>query len=498
MSKRVYFNDLTLRDGHQSLAATRMTTEQCMRVLPIIKNAGYNMFELWGGATLDSAIRFTRDNPWDRLEGFKKELGGGQKIISLLRGQNLFGYSSYPDDLLISFIRQSIESGSENMRIFDALNDIRNLRMSIVATKAYGGKTEAAICYTVSPVHTTQYFVDYAKKLEAEGVDRIAIKDMAGLLEPKVASVLFKALKSELHVPVVLHTHATTGVSIVNEALAMKYGIDAMDTCITPFAGGSSHSPIEVMAVVAEQMGFDPGLDKDAIEKAQMVLRDIFTELKDTIKQYGKYWVKPVHFADVPRNKVDKMVEAIMKDPEDLDTAITVSREIMSDLGYPPYNDQIFVSQIPGGMLSNLRNQLKGLGVPDDKFDDVMKEVPLVRADVGYVPLVTPTSQIVDTQAAFNVMTGDRYSFTSNEFRDLVRGAYGKVPGKIDPEFQDKILAGGGDIVKYRPASYLMPVLEDDYSSFPFIHDRKDLLLHLLFNPAADEFLKLRDEKKTK
>lgn len=489
MAKRVYFNDVTLRDGHQSCAATRMTTEQCMRVLPIIKDAGYNIFELWGGATLDSAIRFTRDDPWERLEKFRDCLGGGEKIQSLLRGQNLFAYNPYPDDVLIAFIRQSIESGSGNMRIFDALNDIRNLRMAILATKAYGGKVEAAISYTTSPVHTTEYFINYAKSLEKEGVDRIAIKDMAGLLHPEVAEVLFPALKKELNVPVVLHTHSTTGVSIVNLALAMKYGIDAMDTSISPFAGGPSHSPIEVMAIVAEEMGFDHGLDKEAISKAQDKLRVIFEELKDSIPSFGKFRRKPVRFEDVPRDKVAKMVDAIEK--ADLNTAIAVSREIMSDLDYPGYDDRIFESQIPGGMLSNLQKQLSGMGVPAEKLDDVMAEIPSVRADVGYVPLVTPTSQIVGTQAAFNVMTGSRYAFVSNEFKMILLGEFGKTPAPVNQEVLYSVCGEDAEVKKYRPASYLMPGMEDPVDE-PFIKDHKDLLLHKVFGAAADEFLQLK------
>ena len=489
MAKRVYFNDVTLRDGHQSCAATRMTTEQCMRVLPIIKDAGYNIFELWGGATLDSAIRFTRDDPWERLEKFRDCLGGGEKIQSLLRGQNLFAYNPYPDDVLTSFIRQSIESGSGNMRIFDALNDIRNLRMAILATKAYGGKVEAAISYTTSPVHTTEYFINYAKALEEEGVDRIAIKDMAGLLHPEVAEVLFPALKKELNVPVVLHTHSTTGVSIVNLALAMKYGIDAMDTSISPFAGGPSHSPIEVMAIVAEEMGFEHGLDKEAISKAQDKLRVIFEELKDSIPSFGKFRRKPVRFEDVPRGKVAKMANAIEKG--DLNTAIAVSREIMSDLDYPGYDDRIFESQIPGGMLSNLQKQLAGMGVPAEKLDDVMAEIPSVRADVGYVPLVTPTSQIVGTQAAFNVMTGSRYAFVSNEFKMILLGEFGKTPAPVNMDVLHSVCGEDAEVKKYRPASYLMPGMEDPVDE-PFIKTHKDLLLHKVFGPAADEFLQLK------
>ena len=489
MAKRVYFNDVTLRDGHQSCAATRMTTEQCMRVLPIIKDAGYNIFELWGGATLDSAIRFTRDDPWERLEKFRDCLGGGEKIQSLLRGQNLFAYNPYPDDVLISFIRQSIESGSVNMRIFDALNDIRNLRMAILATKAYGGKVEAAISYTTSPVHTTEYFINYAKALENEGVDRIAIKDMAGLLHPEVAEVLFPALKKELKVPVVLHTHSTTGVSIVNDALAFKYGLGAIDTAISPFAGGPSHSPVEVMAIVAEEMGFDHGLDKKAIEKAQDKLRVIFEELKDSIPSFGKFRRKPVRFDDVPRAKVAKMVAAIEKN--DLKTAIDTSREIMSDLDYPGYDDRIFESQIPGGMLSNLQKQLSGMGVPAEKLDDVMAEIPSVRADVGYVPLVTPTSQIVGTQAAFNVMTGSRYAFVSNEFKMILLGEFGKTPAPVNQEVLHQVCGEDAEVKKYRPASYLMPGMEDPDEA-PFIKTHKDLLLHKVFGAAADEFLQLK------
>ena len=489
MAKRVYFNDVTLRDGHQSCAATRMTTEQCMRVLPIIKDAGYNIFELWGGATLDSAIRFTRDDPWERLEKFRDCLGGGEKIQSLLRGQNLFAYNPYPDDVLTSFIRQSIESGSVNMRIFDALNDIRNLRMAILATKAYGGKVEAAISYTTSPVHTTEYFINYAKALENEGVDRIAIKDMAGLLHPEVAEVLFPALKKELNVPVVLHTHSTTGVSIVNDALAFKYGLGAIDTAISPFAGGPSHSPVEVMAIVAEEMGFDHGLDKKAIEKAQDKLRVIFEELKDSIPSFGKFRRKPVRFDDVPRAKVAKMVAAIEKN--DLKTAIDTSREIMSDLDYPGYDDRIFESQIPGGMLSNLQKQLSGMGVPAEKLDDVMAEIPSVRADVGYVPLVTPTSQIVGTQAAFNVMTGSRYAFVSNEFKMILLGEFGKTPAPVNQEVLHQVCGEDAEVKKYRPASYLMPGMEDPDEA-PFIKTHKDLLLHKVFGAAADEFLQLK------
>jgi pyruvate/oxaloacetate carboxyltransferase len=329
--------------------------------------------------------------------------------------------------------------------------------------------------YTTSPIHTTQYFVDYGKRLLEEGVDRIAIKDMAGLLHPKDAVVLFPALRKEINLPIVLHTHTTTGVALVNLALGMKYGLDQFDTCISPFAGGPSHSPIEVMAVIAERMGFEHDLDKDAISKAQDVLRVIFEELKGSIPSFGKSRRKPVYFDDVPVDKVDKMVEAIMKTPEDLDTAIAVSREILADLDYPGYDDKVFITQIPGGMISNLQSQMKEMGVTGDMMDAVMEEFPKVRKDVGYVPLVTPTSQIVGSQAAFNVLAGERYAFVSNEFKMILRGEFGKTPGPIDEEFRKKILGDDVEVKKYRPASYLMPVLEDEVN-LPFIKSKKDLL----------------------
>ncbi|MCB0170058.1 MAG: hypothetical protein KDJ97_05855, partial [Anaerolineae bacterium] len=327
MSTKSQFVDLTLRDGHQSLAATRMTTEQAMRVLPIIKDAGFAAFELWGGATLDSSIRFLDEDPWDRLATFKETLGGGEKIRALLRGQNLFGYQPSADDLVISFVKEAVLTGVGIMRIFDALNDWRNLQISILTTKAYGGTVEGAISYTTSPVHTTEYFVNFAKKLEEEGADQIAVKDMAGLLYPTDALDLFKGLKQNLSVPIVLHSHTTTGVACLNEVIGMHLGLDYIDTAITPFAGGTSHPPIEVMAVFAEEMGIDHGLDKALILKAQAELFKIFDELKDVIPVYGKFY-QPVSFDDVDRRQVNKIIELVAKETYDsIKEAIPLMRE---------------------------------------------------------------------------------------------------------------------------------------------------------------------------
>lgn len=487
MSTKTQFVDLTLRDGHQSLAATRMTTEQAMRVLPIIKDAGFAAFELWGGAVLDSSIRFLDEDPWDRLATFKETLGGGGKIRALLRGQNLFGYQPSADDLVISFVKEAVLTGVGIMRIFDALNDWRNLQVSILTTRAYGGTVEGAISYTTSPVHTTEYFVNFAKKLEDEGSHQIAVKDMAGLLYPTDALDLFKGLKKNLSVPIVLHSHTTTGVACLNEVIGMHLGLDYVDTAITPFAGGTSHPPIEVMAVFAEEMGIDHGLDKAAILKAQAELFKIFDELKDVIPVYGKFY-QPVTFDDVDRRQVNKIIELVAKEThEAIEQAIPLMREILMSLKYPTYDDKIFEAQVPGGMLSNLHNQLKGMGQLN-QYDAILDEIPRVRADAGYVPLVTPTSQIVGSQAAFNVIMGERYKTVSDPFKMILKGEFGRTPAPVNPDVVAKVLTGTEEPLKYRAASYLKPVLEDEYN-FPFIKTHKDLLLYLLFGQSATNFL---------
>lgn len=488
MSTKSQFVDLTLRDGHQSLAATRMTTEQAMRVLPMINDAGFAALELWGGATLDSCIRFLDEDPWERLATFKETLGGGEKIRALLRGQNLFGYQPSADDLVISFVKEAVLTGVGIMRIFDALNDWRNLQVSILTTKAYGGKVEGAISYTTSPVHTTDYFVSFAKKLEEEGADQIAVKDMAGLLYPTDALDLLRGLKSNLSVPIVLHSHTTTGVACLNEVIGMHLGVDYIDTAITPFAGGTSHPPIEVMAVFAEEMGIDHGLDKELILKAQAELFNIFDELKEVIPHYGKYY-QPVSFDDVDRRQVNKIIDLVAKEThESIEEALPLMREILSSLKYPAYDDKIFEAQVPGGMLSNLHNQLKGMGQLD-RMNDILEEIPRVRADAGYVPLVTPTSQIVGSQAAFNVIMGERYKTVSDPFKMILKGEFGRTPAPVNPDIAAKVLDSSEEPLKYRAASYLTPVMEDEYE-LPFAKTHKDLLLYLLFGQSAENFLK--------
>ncbi len=491
MEKRqVQFLDVTLRDGHQSLAATRMTTPQIMRVLKQVDAIGYPILELWGGAVLDSCLRFLNEDPWERLELFRETLGGRTKIRALLRGQNLFGYQPVADDLVIAFVRQSVESGVGMMRIFDAMNDWRNLQTAILATKAFGGKAEGALSYTTSPVHTNDYFLEYARQLEAAGVDALAIKDMAGLLYPTDALDLMRRLRQQTTLPITLHSHTTTGVATLNAVIAMHLGIDYIDTAITPFAGGTSHPPIEVLIVFAEAMGLDHGLDKELILQVQQELFTIAEELHDSIPDYGKYY-RPVTYADVDQRKVHQILELVAKlDPVAIEQAIPLMRELLMGLGYPPYDDKIFEAQVPGGMLSNLHKQLKGMGQLD-KMDRILEEIPIVRRDAGYIPLVTPTSQIVGAQAAFNVMSAKRYQLVSDEYKMILRGEFGRTPAPVNPEVLKQVLGADAEPLKYRVAAYLMPVMEDTYD-LPFVKTHKDLLLYLAFRQGAPAFLKKR------
>jgi pyruvate/oxaloacetate carboxyltransferase len=372
--------------------------------------------------------------------------------------------------------------------------------MALIATKAYGGQVEASISYTVSPVHTTDYFVEYGLKLEQEGADQIAIKDMAGLLYPTEAVKLFRELRTKLTVPLTCHSHSTTGVGTLNAVIAMQTGLDYIDTAITPFAGGTSHPPVEVLIVFAEELGLDHGLDKSAILKAQEELFNVFSELSDYIDaEASPASRRPVHYKTINRETVREIIALVKQGCDEdndaaraslLERALTLMHSLLHELGYPPHKKGIFKSQIPGGMLSNLQNQLKQMGQLD-RIDQIMQEIPEVRRDVGYVPLVTPTSQIIGSQATFNVMLGQRYQMVSNEFKMLLRGEFGHTPAPINPEVIQKVLDPGETPLKYRPASYLPPVLEDEYP-LPFIKSHKDLLLHLMLKQPADEFLKQR------
>lgn len=487
IKKTIQFHDVTLRDGQQSMAATRMTTGQVLRVLPFIEAAGYESIELWGGAVPDSCIRYLNEDPWERLEACAAQLKNPDKIQALLRGQNLFAYSPFPDDLVIAFIRQALRSGVKVMRIFDALNDRRNLQIPLLAAKAYGGVVEAAISYTTSPVHTQEMFVDYAKELAEDGADRICLKDMAGILHPKTAVTLLPALRAQIQIPITLHSHSTTGVGLLNAVIAMMSGIDAIDTAITPFCEGSSHPSVEVLMVFAEQMGLEHGLDVRALQHAQRELWTIAAELSEHNAQLKEYY-RPFSIQDVDRRAVDRVISELGKGSEGIDLALADCRKILADLRFPPYDDRIFSSQIPGGMLTNLQAQLKQMGAPDS-LNEVMQEFPRVRADAGYVPLVTPTSQIIGSQAVFNVICGERYQIISDEFSMLLRGEFGRTPVPPNPDLVRQAVSQKGGEYKYRPATYLKPLMEDP-CTLPFVQSHKDLLLHLMLGQSADDFLK--------
>jgi pyruvate/oxaloacetate carboxyltransferase len=492
MTKRIQFRDLTLRDGQQSLAATRMRTSQALRVIKTIGNAGYLAIEAWGGATLDSAIRYLDEDPFDRLETFREALRQSPtRIQALLRGQNLFAYQPYPDDLVIAFIKQAVESGVQVMRIFDALNDPRNLQIPMLAIKANGAEVEAALAYTVSPVHTVDHFVSFARRMQEDGADRIAIKDMAGILYPWDALELIHGLQQQVSLPLTMHSHDTAGAGTFNAILAMMAGVDVIDTCITPFASGPSHPPVELMIVVAEQLGLDHGLDKDLILQAQRDLFAIAGELQDDGPYFREYY-RPVDYADFDPHTVEEILKLAQHGThESLREGMQLTRALLAQNGYPPHDERIFESQIPGGMVTNLQNQLKDLG-REEIMDAVLAEVPAVRAAAGYPPLVTPTSQIIASQATYNVMTGEPYSFVSNEFKMLLRGEFGKTPIAPDAELMDRVLGADADLVHYRPAAYLLPALEDDVLP-NYVHTHKERLLHHLLGQPADEFLMRRE-----
>lgn len=492
--RKVEFCDLSLRDGQQSLFATRMTTEQGMSVLQDIVDCGFKELELWGGATVDAPLRFLKENPWDRLDRYYKVTNGKTSIRALIRGQNLFAYSPYPDSMIVAFCKAAIKSGVSTMRMFDALNDRRNLMMSLLASKTWGAKTEVALSYTTSPVHTTEWFVKYASELQEDGADVVAIKDMAGLLSPRDAAVLIPAMKKNLKVPITLHTHTTVGFAETASIVAMLSGCDRIDTAIGPFAGGSSHAAIEIISVYAELLGIEHGLDHKAIERSSKKLLAIRKELAafdakaNSLPQLIPY--------PLPPTVLDKMKKAIeLVQAGNYDEARRINIEIMSSFGYPAPDEAQLGAQIPGGMISNLRTQLQSFGQLD-LLPKILEEAAKVREDAGYPPLVTPTSQIVGSQAAFNVQTGERYKVVSREFRDMVIGRYGKT-GTMKPEFVSMI-AGKLDIYKERSGHYVnsLPLTVDEGLNPPeYIKNHRDLLLYYMLPQPTKEYFESGSSK---
>lgn len=402
--KAVRITDLVLRDAHQSLLATRMRTEDMLPMCEALDKVGYWSLEVWGGATFDSCLRFLGEDPWERLRQLKKVLPK-TPLQMLFRGQNILGYRHYADDVVQRFVDKSIEYGMNVFRIFDALNDIRNLEVTIKSVLKGGQHAQGAMCYTTSPVHTLETFVKMAKQLEDLGCQSIVIKDMAALILPMAAYDLVKALKESVKVPVHLHTHATTGVAAMALLKAIEAGCDGVDTAISALSGGSGHVPTESMVETLRGTVYDTGMRQPD-----------FLPIADHIRNIrGKYRAFETSFSGA--------------------------------------DTRIFISQIPGGMISNMESQLKNMDCLD-RIDAVLEEVPHVRKDMGYIPLVTPTSQIVGTQAVMNILMGERYKTVPQESRDVFKGMYGQTPAPVDPEIQKKVLGDEAPIT-CRPADLI-------------------------------------------
>ena len=412
MAKKILITDVTLRDAHQSLIATRMTTEEMLPILEKMDKVGFYSLECWGGATFDACLRFLNEDPWDRLRTIREKCPN-TKLQMLFRGQNMLGYRHYADDVLEYFVQKSVANGIDIIRIFDALNDIKNLQTAIKAAKKEKAHAQVAISYTTGPVFTTEYYVDYAKRIEETGADSICIKDMAALLTPYTTAELVTALKEAVSIPIQLHTHYTSGLASMCLLKGIEAGADILDTAMSPLALGTSHAPTESMVAALKGTEYDTGLDLILLNE----IRDYFMTLRK------------------------KYLDSGLLDPKMLAT-----------------DANALIYQVPGGMLSNLLSQLKQAG-KEDQLQDVLNEVPRVREDSGYPPLVTPTSQIVGTQAVFNVITGERYKMCTNEFKDMVAGKYGTTPMPIDPEFQKKII-GDAPVITGRPADLLEPELD--------------------------------------
>ncbi|MBR6300453.1 MAG: oxaloacetate decarboxylase subunit alpha [Clostridia bacterium] len=443
---KIHITDTILRDAHQSQAATRMTLEDMLPALEILDSIGYWSLECWGGATFDSCMRFLNEDPWERLRTLRKHMPN-TKLQMLLRGQNLLGYKHYADDVVDAFCQKSVENGIDVVRIFDALNDVRNIERAMKAVKKAGGMVEGCISYTISPVHNEEYFVKVAKEIEEMGADTICIKDMANLLLPYDAYSLVKQLKANIKVPIHLHTHNTTGTGDMVYLMAAQAGVDIIDTALSPLANGTSQPCTESMVATFRGTEYDTGLDMNKLLKASEHFRKVAARLKET----GAL------------------------DPKVLNT-----------------DANTLVYQVPGGMLSNLISQLKQANA-EDRYYDVLAEVPRVRKDFGYPPLVTPTSQIVGSQAVLNVLGGERYKMVSKESKGLLRGEYGRLPGEVNEEVRKKCI-GDAELITCRPADLIKPEMDEYREKTKGIaKSEEDVLSYALFPQVAPKFFEHRD-----
>lgn len=519
MEKTIKIRDLTLRDGQQSLFATRMNQQQVDRVLPKYKDAGFYAMEVWGGAVPDSIMRFLNENPWDRLESIYKVIGKKSKLTALSRGRNLFGYSPYPESVIEGFNRNAVKSGISIMRIFDALNDVDNIKSTIKYVKEQGGVADCCVCYTVDPKFTlkerarafwqmkklpkklfnTGYFVDKAKQLESLGADMITIKDMAGLIPPSSSAKIISRLKKELNVPIDFHTHCTPGYGLASTLVAIINGADIVDTSILNFSGGPAAPSFEIIQIFCDKLGVETGVDK-------AVVADINRELGLIRKEHAELdnYEMPREF-DLTKDTLppeidalfDKALDAAQKPDED--TLLEITQEIEKWFRLPEPNEAVKNAEIPGGMYTNMLSQLKQLKL-DHLLSRVLEVVPVVRVAAGCPPLVTPTSQIVGVQAVNYVLDENKkekpYTTKNNQFVSLVKGEYGKTPIDINPDFR-KTICGVEKETPFDIANYKKqpnPKIEEAGNRLLAENEKEELLLEL-FPAVAINFLRDKKEK---
>ncbi|MEW9124507.1 MAG: oxaloacetate decarboxylase subunit alpha [Thermotaleaceae bacterium] len=448
---KIKITETVLRDAHQSLIATRMKTEEMEPILKTLDKVGYHSLEVWGGATFDACLRFLNEDPWERLRLIRKNVKN-TKLQMLLRGQNLLGYKHYADDVVSEFVKKAIANGVDILRIFDALNDVRNLETAIQTTKKEGGHAQAAISYTISPVHNTEHYLKVAKEMVNMGADSICIKDMSGILTPYYAYELVGKLKKAVKVPIQLHTHYTSGIASMTYLKAIEAGVDVVDCAISPMALGTSQPPTEPLVATLQNTPYDTQLSLE------------------TLNEIAEHF-RPIR---------DKYLENKQLDPKVLGVDVNA-----------------LVYQVPGGMLSNLVSQLK-MQNASDKYEEVLKEVPRVREDLGYPPLVTPLSQMVGTQAVFNVVLGERYKMVPKEIKAYVRGEYGRPVVEISEEIKKKII-GNEEVIACRPADRIKPQLKTMKEEMKeYYEQEEDVLSYGLFPQVAVEYFKYRQALKYK
>ena len=450
--KPIKITETVLRDAHQSLIATRMTTEQMLPIVEKMDKVGYHSVECWGGATFDASLRFLKEDPWDRLRKFRDGFKN-TKLQMLFRGQNILGYRPYADDVVRYFVQKSVANGIDIIRIFDCLNDLRNLQTAVDAANEEKAEAQVALSYTLGDAYTLDYWVETAKRIEDMGASSICIKDMAGLLVPYKATELVQALKEAVDLPIQLHTHYTSGEASMTYLKAVEAGVDVIDTAMSPFALGTSQPATEVMVETFKGTPYDSGLDQN-----------LLAEIAD--------YFRPIR---------DEALESGLLNPKNLGV-----------------NIKTLLYQVPGGMLSNLTSQLKEQGA-EDRFYDVLEEVPRVRKDLGEPPLVTPSSQIVGTQAVFNVLMGERYKVATQETKDILSGKYGKTAKPFNPDVVKKVLGDNPEVITCRPADLIPDELDTlRKECAQWIQQDEDVLSYALFPQVATEFFKYRQAQQTK